>query len=284
MPKYAKLMSRLNTSGFVPKSEFSTTSVGVFSTLFDTHVLEVQKSGPGKRVVVTDPGAFDRFIQKRYPSGLDAAINGAENRHEAVAIYRDSKRSKKSTREIVAIKVGSSKIKRNISLNGTALPVKEWCDIADVAALRLDDGGQLEIEGTVAFIENINVFYDFESLTHKHSYLIYTGGRISERILKSLNISGQVTHYGDYDPVGCDEFLRIKGYFPNTLFYCPENLENLFKRYGQKALVTKSNKVLMRLRSCKDPQVKKIVALMDMYNRGLEHELLIKLSVTGSLT
>jgi len=275
MPRFAKILHKLSEAGYVRKSDFTETCFRELESMFNTNVLGIQKKGSGQRVVILDREIFERNVLKRYPVGLKKAINGANTRNEAIRIYRDSKKSYKRTKETVVIKLGSPVCAGRVSLNGKNLPIAQWCDLAGLAALRLDDGVKIEIEGTVAFIENIDVFYDFEKISSKHSYLFYTGGRISERLLQSLSISGQVTHFGDYDPVGCDEYLRIKKKFPNTVLYSPMNLERLFDEYSKKKLISKSRAILQRLRSCEDPQVQRIVELMNKYNGGLEHEILL---------
>ena len=83
-------------------------------------------------------------------------------------------------------------------------------------------------------------------------------------------------HCRDYDPVGLDEYLRIKAACPGrTELYLPSNLEDLLSRYGKKELLGSSAVVLARLRKSQDQEVRRTVTLMDRYGVGLEQEALL---------
>ena len=54
----------------------------------------------------------------------------------------------------------------------------------------------------------------------------------------------------------------------------PENIEELFSRFGKSQLLVDSQAILARLRKESDPSVIRAVELMDRYNAGLEQEVL----------
>jgi hypothetical protein len=83
-------------------------------------------------------------------------------------------------------------------------------------------------------------------------------------------------HFPDYDPVGMDEYLRIKRTCPKRAdLYRPDNLERLFSRYGKAQLLEDSAAVLARLRENTDSDVRGVVELMDRFGVGLEQEALL---------
>jgi len=110
---------------------------------------------------------------------------------------------------------------------------------------------------------------------------LYAGGRLSGRILNWLGSQSmaraQIIHCGDYDPVGLDEYLRLKGACPERAeLFLPANLEVLLSRYGKRELLQGSNgAVLARLRKTEDHEVRRLVRLLDRYGVGLEQEILL---------
>lgn len=89
--------------------------------------------------------------------------------------------------------------------------------------------------------------------------------------------NGRIIHCGDYDPVGLDEYLRLKTACPESAgLYLPANLEDLLFRYGKRELLLGSSGViLVWLRKTEDQEVRRIVELMDQYSVGLEQEVLL---------
>lgn len=107
------------------------------------------------------------------------------------------------------------------------MPVAHWTELAGVAALRLDDE-QWQFSGVLAIVENLEVFWNFEKLETEAQLALYAQGRLSGRVLDWLSSPAmaqtQILHCGDYDPVGLDEYLRIKAALPErTELYLPAN-------------------------------------------------------------
>ncbi len=86
----------------------------------------------------------------------------------------------------------------------------------------------------------------------------------------------EIVHFGDYDPVGVDEYLRLKKACPGRVeMYVPDDLEALLSQYGKPALLENSKAILSRLRMEQDETARHLVSLMDRYNCGLEQEVLL---------
>jgi hypothetical protein len=164
--------------------------------------------------------------------------------------------------------------------------VAHWTELAGVAALCLD-GRQWEFTGLMAIVENLEVFWNFEKLETGAQLAVYAQGRLSGRILNWLSspamAQARIIHCGDYDPVGLDEYLRLKAACPERAkLYLPPSLEALMSRYGKRELLSGSNAaILVRLRKTEDSEVRRVVELIDRYGVGLEQEaLLLKVSVS----
>lgn len=137
------------------------------------------------------------------------------------------------------------------------------------------------VTGVMAIVENLEVFWNFEKLKTGAQLAVYAQGRLSGRVLNWLSspamAQARIIHCGDYDPVGLDEFLRLKAACPErTELYLPPNLGDLLSRYGKRNLLMGKNAaVLARLRKSQIQDVCRVVELMDRYGVGLEQEILL---------
>lgn len=246
-------------------------------SLFETGVLAMEKGGAGKKVVVKNRGGLDAFVLRSYPSGLQGSSETLPPRSKAVADLRDSKKA----REIGPVTVLLRGFNNcEFRAGEEVLAVAHWTELAGVASLCLD-GRQWEFTGVMAIVENLEVFWNIEKLKTGAQLAVYAQGRLSGRILNWLSsqamAEARIIHCGDYDPVGLDEYLRLKTACPERAgLYLPANLEDLFTRYGKRELLLGSNgAILARLRKAEDQEVRRIVDLMDRHGVGLEQEALL---------
>lgn len=277
MDPYANLLKKIEIGGSVPFTSVSKKNLERLEGLLETGVLEMVHVGSGKIIKVKSEAYFQKHIAKMYPQGLDAAVTGTKDRVSSTAVHRDSKKgSNKVGSEGVIFRVFSDK-SNLVAINGKYLPAMAWCNLAGCSAVRIEEGDRLSVSGSSATVENAEVFWRFEELGVEVDIIFWTAGKVSNRFLDCLNIvnSSLLTHFGDYDPVGVDDYLRIKEAVGSVLLYIPENIQFLFEKYGQKGLLEKNYKIYERLRGVDDLQARKIVDLMSRYNCGVEHEALI---------
>ena len=276
MPVFAQQLKKLLNGENLPITGISNKNIKRLRTLIETGVVSSKRINAGRSLKAIHLSELQMFADKEYPSGLDAAIAGASNRAECVALFRNAKHKRiKNDRESLLVKAFSDKHDL-LKINNFILPVTPWCEIAGIAGIQLKDNDILEITGRVALVENIEVFWFFEEMDVQVDMVYYTAGRFSGRFLNSLtpNKDLSIIHFGDYDPVGVDEYLKIKKKFKTTEFYIPDNIESLFK-YGKTELLSKNKAILRRLRKEQDQTAVELVGYMDKYNKGLEHEILL---------
>ncbi len=246
-------------------------------SLFETGVLVMERGGAGKKVVVKNREALDAFVLRNYPSGLQGSSATLSPRSRAVVERRDSKKARETGPLMVLLRGFDNCELRG---GGEVLAVADWTELAGVAALCLN-GRQWEFAGVMAIVENLEVFWNFEKLKTGAQLAVYAQGRLSGRILNWLSspamAQARIIHCGDYDPVGLDEYLRLKNACPERVgLYLPANLEDLLFRYGKRELLLGSNgAILARLRKTEDQEVRRIVELMDRHCGGLEQEVLL---------
>ena len=160
------------------------------------------------------------------------------------------------------------------------LPAAELSAKYGVAAFLLREAPFWGCGGTVAIVENLEPFLCFEKMNVAADAAVHAGGKMSGRMLAwfaSAEMSKcSFLHCGDYDPVGIDEYLRLKeACGARVKLHIPANIEDLFKKYGKRELLTDSEAVLRRLRAAKDPDALRIIEQMNAFNTGLEQEILL---------
>jgi hypothetical protein len=263
----------------IPLSRISSQDRKKLQTLIESGVVEEKRVGAGRSVELCDYEALQAYVCKAYPCGLEEQREfRVTPRSSAAAYFRDAKKALSTDAEILQLLAGS---RRNVLIrDGQPLPLVEWCHAAGVAAIRLDDVSRWTGTGLIAVVENLELFLHFEKLGIESDVIYYAAGRVSERVLTWLSSPGmesfQIVHFGDYDPVGVDEYLRLKRVCPQRVtMYVPEDIENLFSRYGKTALLEDSKSVLRRLRKEEDNTARQLISLMDRYNCGLEQEILL---------
>lgn len=273
----AQKLGLLRTEGSLASSRLTERDRSRLQSLFATGVLEVVRSGAGKTVVVHNRDAFDTFILRNYPSGLEGREEAATPRSKAVAELRDSKKARETGPLVVLLRGFENCYLRS----GTeVLPVADLTALAGVAALHLG-GKEWEYTGVLAIVENLEVFWNFEKLGTGAQMALYAGGRLSGRILGWLGSQSmaraRIIHCGDYDPVGLDEYLRLKDACPERAeLFLPSDLEALLSRYGKSELLQGSNgAILARLRKTEDLEVRRLVTMLDRHGVGLEQEIFL---------
>ena len=184
-------------------------------------------------------------IQSKYPSGL-ASLGGIESRHDAVLSQRDSHQA---TLTYPGFGV------RILNNRGTvAFKSSPIATIPEMKSYHMILHQELEnrsCSGRVVLIENLEPFLFAERVHDEHDVAIYYGGTIAEDLINWLkNQKVHITVAPDYDPVGMDQFERLRKHLEVALFL-PDNIENAFEKYSKRSTLEKSNNraVLSRLES-----------------------------------
>jgi len=268
----------------LPASRFSSRDRIRLQGMFDAGVLVEEKSGAGRRVVLINDESFTAFIFRHFPSGLEGIATEMTPRSRAVMEHRDSKKSREVGPTTVLLR-GFGDVQ--LSVDDQVLQVGYLTRIAGVAALQIGGEKTWGYSGSLAIVENLEVFWNIEK-TSSLDLALYAQGRLNQKTIDWLAspamAEAHIVHFGDYDPVGLDEYLRLKKARPrSTRLYAPENLETLLKQYGKKELLADSVAVLERLRKTDDPDVEKIVKMMDRWGVGLEQEVLLSKNGTSKI-
>ena len=273
----AKLLRTLLAEGSAPLSLFSGSAKNVLSSQFAAGILQTERGGAGSRVVVRNKAVLEAFALQLFPSGLDLVPAGM-SRAAAVGYYRDAKAAGAAHAELVLIKAFNGAV---FERSGEVFPAAELTGKYGVASFVLAEPPFWGYSGTLAIVENLEPFLCFEKMRLAVDAAVYAGGKMSGRLLAWLASAEMaqcnLLHCGDYDPVGIDEYLRLKKTCgARVKLYIPANIDELFKKYGKRELLSDSEPVLRRLRAAEDQDARRILEQMDLSNAGLEQEILLE--------
>lgn len=249
--------------------------------LIASGVLRYERFGSGRRLLLCHRETLQAFIDRHYPAGLTVAEGAGVARVDAVAYRRSSKHARRGEVEGVLLRgFGDTHLTAESSAR---LDVAMLTEQAGVAAIALGDNRpRWRARGHLVTVENATVFYEIEQVLEDADLAVYTQGAISERLLGWLAEQARggcrLTHAGDYDPIGLNEYERLLAAGIGAHLLMPDNLERLFGRYSSAALLTRkknSQALLRRLRVSEDPSTRRVVALIERNNAGLEQEALL---------
>lgn len=209
-----------------------------------------------------------------------------ENRADAVEQFGDAKAVGAGSVQGVFVRTS----KPNVGMRRTSSPeiidVTALTRLAGGAAILLGAGADWSFSGTVATIENEEAFWQHELILPEIDLAVYVRGKMSNRVLRwlaSAPMAGcEFTHWGDYDPVGVLEYVRLKLACPGRVrLHVPEGLDKLVARYGKRRLIQagRQTAALSSLRLMEgDATVNRMIQVFDQHGKGVEQELLLALA------
>lgn len=282
----ASLLHQLLTVGEVASSKITSRASQDLATLLDLGALREEKRGRGSVVVVANFDSVRRFAERQFPSGLFGENDTSEGRRtQSLNRFGDTKSMPGLDFEFVILRAfGDAQVVTTMLNNKVKIDAPEITRQTGCIAITLHDSSDLtelpQVRGNVATVEGPELFYRFDWASVDVSVVVLTNGRMSDRLLHwvtSSMIEGALTHFGDYDPVGLDEYRRLKERAPRVTFYMPEDLESHFKenRFLKPDLMDKSSKLLPRLVQSRDADILKVIDLMRRYGGGVEQEVLL---------
>lgn len=272
---FASILHDLIATGSVASSRLSAKLWKKCMPLLDAGVIEEAKSGAGKAIRVLKIDTLESFAKKNYPAGLSGEESREPSRRgQSVEQFRDSKAKPGLDFEFLRYRLIARPFQvGNITQEADHLPDGFGCTV-----LHNDRTAHPWpiFSGHVATVENPTVLLRLPWKEHGIDLAVLTSGRASTRMINWLAsdaMSGAtITHFGDYDPVGLSEFLRIeKQLGERANLFIPTDIEALFRKYGNPALLTKSATLLQKLFKSQNKDVQGVLSQMREHG-GLEHE------------
>ncbi len=263
----------------VPASDIPSGCVGLLTELETCGAVGRRAAGRGDVVCIINRDAFELFIGRHFPLGLDALTAQAIDRVTGVQLLADAKAARRGRWEGVFVRSTKPGVEL-ISNEGDRLPVADVTALSGGAAIALGGPRRWGFQGVVAIIENAEAFWQHERALPDIDLAVFACGRLSERVLAWLaaeELAGcDFVHWGDYDPVGCLEYLRLRERFGRRVrMHLPDRVPALLPKHGKADLITDQVAALVTLRRLNhDETVAGLVQLFDEHRKGLEQEAL----------
>lgn len=274
-------------AGF-PASDIASGCSGVLRDLQTCGAVSCRPAGRGTVVYISNPAAFDLFIESRHPLGLANSLNDVEDRASGVQLFADAKTARRGRWEGLFVRSTSPR-GTLVSERGIELRVNDITATAGGAAILLGGCRRWSFRGVVALVENAEAFWQHDRVLPEVDLAVFSCGRLSERALTWLASDEmaecQLVHWGDYDPVGCLEYLRLAGRCAGRVkMHLPVAVAELLPRFGKPQLILDQVAELDALRHAPgDASVSALLRLFDAHRKGLEQEaLLMSLEGEGS--
>lgn len=268
---------RLLQSGAVARSVVSRDLFAAIVPALDSGVLAEERSVAGRRIVVRDVAAFHDFIRHHFPSAT--LPQDASSRVSGVARFRNTKALASDLSEIVMVRAWHDDVLR---CEGKPIAAAAATQAHGIFSFLLHDPVRFSLHGPCALVENPALLIKFERLQLPPSLALYGHGRSSNRLLDWL--AGQTApgfhllHLPDYDPVGLDEFTRLRQRLgPRVQLHLPGHLAELFACHANNTLLQKpsTQSLLAKLRLSDLHEVRAVLTLIEKHNAGLEQEALL---------
>jgi hypothetical protein len=269
-------LANLLAAGALPKTACSAVLLQTLQPLIQAGVVVEERSGGGRRLAVRDAAALRQFMRRHFPNtpmGEDDT-----SRMAGVVRFRDSKTFASDTPEILSVRAW---VEDALLKAGKPAGAAGASSEHGVFAFLLND--HYSLRGPCALVENPAVFTQFERLRLPVGLVILSGrGSASGRLLEWLGANDapgfSLLHLPDYDPVGMDEFRRLRARLGDRVhLHVPDDLAERFARFSNRGILRKANNqaLLANLRKSKLAEVARVVALIDSNNACLEQEALL---------
>lgn len=277
--RFLRLLRNAGDRG-VPASDVPSGCAGILADLETCGAVGHRAAGRGDVVCITNVDAFELFVGCHFPLGLDAAAEDAVDRVAGVRLFGDAKVARRGRWEGVFIR-STKPGTELVSNEGQRLPVAELTALGGGTAIALGGARRWSCRGVVAIIENAEAFWQHDQLLTDVDLAVFSYGRLSERVLAwvASNDMGhcEILHWGDYDPVGCLEYLRLRERCGQRVrMHLPNCVSALLPLYGKADLIRNQVGALATLRRHNaDETVATLLRLFDEHRKGMEQEALL---------
>ena len=232
----------------------------------------------GVKIVIRDQQAFDLVVGSMFPQGLRIDLAQIESRAEAVWAYANAKAVQRGSDQGIGVRSANPNF--TISADGQSIPIGKLTELSGGLLSQFKDPSAWKIDGRIGIIENIENFWNYERVLPEIDLAI-AASPITNKLIDWLGTSGlcrcPLVHWGDYDPVGVREYVRLRRAFPDrATTFIPQDIENWIAKFGQRERIMKQAAYLNSLRDeTDDPVVGRMVELFDKHRKGLDQELLL---------
>lgn len=186
-----------------------------FTTLVNGGFIEHQPAiTGGGSMILKNRAALEKYFADKFPV-IGTARTAIGNVHG----FRNTKAGKRHSQHVVLIR-GDQKV----MLNGNEIDLNFYTSAFGTFAAILSC---LETD-KVCFVENLDSFLLAEQVIGNAHLFVHTYGGIGAGVVRKI-IAGEILVFPDYDFVGLNSFLMVKGIFPQAKIFVPDNYRTLYE-------------------------------------------------------
>ena len=260
----------------LPRSSIPESCHVLVTSLKTCGAVEFRPSRAGRGVVlcIANSQAFNTFIAARLPQGLDVDLAEIADRAQAVAMLADAKAVRRGSSQGVFVRATKPGVVLFSTDGQVFIPVSELTLKAGGSGIQLAADRSWSFAGSIVVVENEEVFWRHDEVLPDVDLAVFASGNMSNRLLDWLASPAMeqcaIIHWGDYDPVGVYQFLRLVDKCPGRVtVYAPAIVDGLLARIGKPKLVARQARYLDSIRSREsEPYVGRMIGLFDRHRRG----------------
>lgn len=241
----------------VPKSVSSSSE---FRMLLEAKIINKVHSGRGYYYEVSKQDKFEVFYTKKYPRDDIEVMTEVDNQLK----YRDTKATALKKDRVIFIR-GTQKI----TLNGKELDLKHATQEFNIFSAVF----QTLQTKKICFVENLQPFLEVEKILGDEYTYIHFYGRLPRKEVLSNIECDEYLHFGDYDFLGLNEFLKAKEVFDNCEIYIPDNYDKLYNEFSRKREA--KDTAYEKVKNSTISEVVRIREQLSKHNRYLEQQVVI---------
>ena len=271
-----KILKKILDDGYITGSKIPKSVQSSVDQLVAINALELNILKRGSRYSMGNEEIFRAEISVRYPEGLESVINfdSESSRYLGVKSQKDAKLSRKRYATVQVFVMNPALV----IVDDQSVP--KGIERFSLSVL-VDSLSDWHVSGNVILVENQEPFLRSPLLFGGATMIICYNGRVNLKVSEWLCKSKvKVTICPDYDPVGLDEYWKLKSMLKDNLeIFLPDSITEDFKYSTIDLLNKKKNReVLQRLANIQslDEPGQKILSLIQKWNSGLMQEIYFK--------
>jgi len=254
---YNKLRLNKRAANKIPKTVASSSE---FHILMESKIINKVPSGRGYYYEISKQDKFDAFYNKKYPRDDIEVMTEIDNQLK----YGDTKATALKKDRVIFIR-GTQKI----TLNDRELDLKHATQEFNIFSAVF----QTLKARKICFVENLQPFLEVEKiLGNEYTYIHFYGRLPRKEVLLNIECD-EYLHFGDYDFLGLNEFLKAKEVFENCKIYIPDNYEMLYSEFSRKREA--KDTIYKKVKNSTICEVVRIREQLKKHNRFLEQQVVI---------
>ena len=287
-----KLLSELHAKQRLPLSRFSAQAMVELRTPLAAGLLARTPQGKREYVDVTQPEGFEAWLRSQHP-GFFGEFTASAPRARNLVLRRNSKGGRRKLDHFMVQARAHGPFphlspEARERLDSVAEATRNWGAVGILLELRGAEvlGPTLPTGLRVMTVENLETFHASVELQGEADLFLLpgNGGRMREDFMVWLAAQPgiRVKHFGDFDPVGLQQFQRLLALMPGRVsLFLPGNLEALFQRFSNRSLLEagRNRAILARLARGLDPGMDRVLDLIAKHGPLEQESLGIRHSV-----